>query len=118
MKKSLISATLLIGMIASAMVFSSFTTSKESEEILTTQISVQDGWTKVGRYKGYKEGDSRPKLFTIWEKKSMCGSYYWTVDNNEDADPDKAYKSGQLRQNSEKQWYAAFGGDIYIIKGF
>ena len=119
MKKVLITATLLIGMMASAMVFSSFTTPKLQNEALTSQVNAQEDWKMVGEYKGYKDGDSRPTFFKIWEKQGMCGAYYWVIDNGY-ANPDKASVgySGQLRQNREKQWYASWKGDIYIIKGF
>lgn len=119
MKKVLISATMLIGMMASAMVFSSFTTSREDAEVLNTQISVQGDWREVGRYKGYN--GTKVREFVIWEKAGMCGAYYWMTGSHVYKNPDEASGtkySGQLRQNSEKQWYAAFDGDIYIIKGF
>ena len=121
MKKLLISATLLIGMMASAMVFSSFTTPKEQDETFTSQVNVQDGWKEVGRYTGYCEENGATKKFIIWEKSGMCGAYYWVIlSTNGVQDPDQAVSgnTGQLRQNSEKKWYAAYDSKIYIIKGF
>ena len=122
MKKVLISATMLIGMMASAMVFSSFTMPKENVNVLMSQNSVPNGWKEVGRYKGYRNGDDKDYLtFIIWEKPDMCGAYYWTTGPNASEGPDGPIHkkcTGQLRQNSVKQWYAAYNGDIYIIKGF
>jgi len=118
MKKSLISATLLIGMIASAM---AFTTSKENAEVLDTQISAQDDWREVGRYTGYDaNGKKSTYEFIVWEKQGMCGAYYWTYMNQGWVyNPDNANRtgrsSGQLRQNSEKKWYASLNGTQYFI---
>ncbi|MBR1800421.1 MAG: hypothetical protein IJ767_02855 [Bacteroidaceae bacterium] len=124
MKKVLISATLLIGMVASAVVFSSFTTPKENSEVLDTQISVQGDWREVGRYKGYDaNGRSSSWDFVIWEKEGMCGAYYWTynnlitgVYNPDQVSEDKHQRrGGKLMQNSEKKWYASLDGKQYFI---
>ena len=117
MKKVLISATLLIGMMASAMVFSSFTTPKENVEVLNNQVSAQDDWREVGRYSGYIDGKQTTTRFIIWEKQGMCGSYYWTVcgDIYDRPDNAKSGRTGKLMLDGKKNWYASLDGIIYYI---
>ena len=110
MKKIMISATLLIGMMASAMVFSSFTTSKENIEVL----NVQGDWRRVGSYYGYDDNGKRSdRDFIIWEKDGMCGAYYWTcyMSGNPDevsSRPGGAVYTGKLMKNSEGKWYTTY----------
>ena len=118
----MISATLLIGMMASVMVFSSFVTPKENAEVLSSQVSAQDDWKEVGRYYGYDANGKRSmQQFIVWEKQGMCGAYYWTymcqgwVYNPDQINGDRSKASGQLRQNSEKKWYASYDGTQYFI---
>lgn len=119
MKKVLISATLLIGMMASVMVFSSFTTSRENVNVLDSKVNVQGDWRRVGTYKGYDASGKAPTYsFTIWEQDGMCGSYYWVYYM--DINPDECFKykkefTGKLMKDSEGRWYAALYGDKYYI---
>lgn len=117
MKKTFISVAMLIGMIASAMAFSSFTEPKKNVEIQTVLNSAQDGWREVGRYEGLCFQNGKFKNFIIWEKQGLCGAYYWTERTNPPKNPDQVL-SGQLRKNSDGKWYAAVNGDIYIIRRF
>ena len=117
MKKILISATLLIGMMASAMVFSSFTTPKENAKVL----NVQGSWRRVASYYGYDDSGKRSEHdFIIWEKDGMCGAYYWTYYLS--GDPDEVSKSlgganytGKLMTNSEGKWYATYAKKKWYI---
>lgn len=115
MKKLFIAASLIIGMIAGAMVLSSFSEPKQGERNESTEITMADGWTRVGVYYGYDmDGDRSYYKFTIWEKEGMCNSYYWVY--NSDKNPDETRSTtGVLRQNSEKKWYAALYGKNYYI---
>ena len=124
MKKLFIAASLIIGMIASAMVLSSFSEPKENETVGCSIVIADNGWREVGVYEGcYDRGDGKEKCdyFIIWEKEGMCGAYYWTIVSNPHEDPDyyrNTGYSGGLRQNSDKQWVVAYEGRLYILKGF
>ncbi len=122
MKKVLITMAVLTGMMAGGMVLSSFTAPKTNDKTVCSQINVNDEWREVGRYYGYdKDGNRSTYKFVIWEKSGMCGAYYWTYANqgwiyNPDNVNDDSWKSsGQLRQNTEKKWYASLDGTIYFI---
>lgn len=122
MKKLFIAASLIIGMIAGAMVLSSFSEPKQEESIDYTDIMMADGWTYVGEYRGFREdhpGDNYYSKFVyVWEKGGMCGAYYWTLAYNHKYDPDEAVKhnhsNGKL-MNSNGKWYFAYDGDRYIV---
>ena len=118
MKKVLISATLLIGMMASAMVFSSFTTPKENVKVLTSQTNLrEEGWRRVGIYIGKTDNGGESVRFSVWEKEGMCGAYYWTTNESTEKNPDEAFKkyTGKLMLSSDKKWYAAYNGKKYYI---
>ena len=121
MKKVLFTMVMLTSMVAGTMVFSSFTASKTNDETVCSQISMNDGWRNVGEYYGYdRNGHRSTYTFIIWEKEGVCGSFYWTYTGYS-GDPDKLKErghsecTGQLRQNSEKKWYAAYNGTNYFI---
>lgn len=121
MKKLLIAASLLIGMIAGAMVLSSFSEPKEMDYKTCTEITMTDGWTYVGEYVGTTR-DGVTHRFKIWEKEGMCNSFYWVaysksyVIQNWSLNPDETnFPSGVLRRNSEGKWYCAYNGDNYYI---
>lgn len=111
-----------IGMMGGAMVFSSFVAPKTNDETVCSQIDVNDGWREVGVYFGRGQYYGHESRFRIWEKDGMCNAYYWVYQNtanDQDKDPDKtSCPKGALRQNSNKEWYAAYDGEIYIIKDF
>lgn len=123
MKKLFIAATLLIGMVAGAMVLSSFSEPKVVEEIACSRTELNDGWRVVGTYVGryYFNGKiSDTCTFVIWEKEGMCNAYYWVVNNDPKKNPDQvdATSTGALRKNSENKWCAAFHYKTYIIEEF
>ncbi len=125
MKKILITMAVLTGMVAGAMVFSSFVAPKTNDETVCSQINSNDGWRRVGEYMGYKVNSRDTKRFIIWEKDGMCNAYYWvewssgTGIHSNEMNPEKTgNETGALRQNSDKEWYAACSGFIYIIKDF
>lgn len=121
MKKLFIAATLLIGMVAGAMVLSSFVAPKANDKTECSQITMNDGWRRVGVYYGYdRDGKQSAFTFMIWQKEGMCGAYYWTYSLDAKYDPDSAWKvnerfTGELRKNSEGKWYAALDGKNYFI---
>jgi len=108
----------LTGMVAGAMVFSSFVVPKTNDETVCSQINANDGWRQVGEYTGYLEGSQTVSLtFVIWEKDGLCNAYYWVIKNSQrNKNPDETdCETGALRKNREGQWYAAFRGQIYFI---
>lgn len=123
MKKLFIAASLLIGMIAGAMVLSSFSEPKEEGNKDCMGICVKDdGWRRVGSYEGKTEDGNNKLLFVIWEKEGMCNSYYWTTGSSyssENPDWHIEHKmggaTGALRQNRDGYWYAAYQGKNYFI---
>jgi len=126
MKKIIITTITLITILCGALVFSSFTTMRESLNVTNVKSS-DNGWRKVGKYRGYPEGSSNPNnysLFMIWEKEGTCGSYYWVYNDTSNGwdtkNPDEVTytPTGALRKNSHNQWYAAVNGTIYILKDF
>lgn len=110
---------LLLGMIAAAMTLSSFCDVKNSEYVENT---ISGNWRYVGQYKGCCECNKAYPCITIyvWEMDGLCGSYYWTSDNNGwRYNPDEAVgkplvSSGKLMSRDGK-WYAAYNGDNYYI---
>ena len=122
MKKILITMAVLTGMVAGAMVFSSFTAPKNNDETVCSQISMNDGWRRVGKYTG-KSDDGQYLKFTIWEKEGSCNAYYWVVDCQGvngvllgESNPDETRcDTGAVRKNSEGRWYCAYGGRNYFI---
>lgn len=118
MKKLFIAASLLIGMIAGAMVLSSFSEPKENDNNACMEITMADGWTRVGQYQGVSK-DNKTHEFVIWEKEGMCNSYYWVDRHNQGyKNPDEVTSDtgkGVLRKNSEGKWYAAYIGVQYFI---
>lgn len=122
-KKIFVTAALFIGMIAGAMVFSSFDTPKQKVSKEFSSITKGDGWNMVGSYFGYdREGNKSSFPFVIWEKAGMCNAYYWTYDHYTcgPIDPDrvksiKIEDTGALRKNSEGKWYAAHQGTNWFI---
>lgn len=119
MKKVLITMAVLTGMMAGAMVFSSFAAPETNEEAVCSQISANDEWTYIGSYYGYnRDGDKSEYQFCIWEKKNACNAYYWVYaapSYNPDQAASQGSKNGVLRQNSEKKWYCALNGTNYFI---
>lgn len=119
MKKLFIAASLIIGMVASAMVLSSFSEPKEMKNDSCTEITMADGWTKVGDYRGKTRDERKSAQFRIWEKEGMCNQYYWVLyDGSENGyeNPDETQSSsGVLRQNRDGEWYAAYYGENYYI---
>lgn len=121
MKKLFIAASLLIGMIAGATVLSSFSEPQREIRKEKEQITMNEGWTKIGVYKG--EGPRRNETFVIWQKEGMCNSYYWVnvpySSNYRDCyytNPDEACSTtGVLMKDRDDNWYAALYGDKYII---
>jgi len=111
----MITLAVLTGMVAGAMVFSSFAAPTTNDEIVCSQISANDEWTYIGSYHGYdRNGKESVYQFKIWEKKNACNAYYWVYgcsSNPDETDCD----NGVLRQNSEKKWYAAHDGNNYFI---
>ena len=117
MKKLFIAASLIIGMIAGAMVLSSFSEPKQDGKNESTEITMSDGWTRIGQYTGVTN-DNKTQTFIIWEKEGMCNAYYWTLSSWGSTTPDNVTTPschGVLRQNSEKKWYAAYDGKNYFI---
>lgn len=115
MKKLFIAATLLIVMVASAMVLSSFSEPKEDVKNESVQITMNDGWTEVGEYTGSAR-DGGTVRFVIWEKEGMCNQYYWVLAGVYVKNPDETeYIHGVLRQNRDGEWYAAYNGKNYYI---
>ena len=121
MKKLFIAASLLIGMIAGAMVLSSFSEPKEEINKDCMGICVKDdGWRRVGEYEGKTE-DGKSTTFIIWEKEGMCNAYYWVAyhynaePHRENPDKAPAAATGALRQNRDGYWYAAYQGKNYFI---
>ncbi|MBQ6084382.1 MAG: hypothetical protein IJK92_08555 [Bacteroidales bacterium] len=116
MKKLFIAASLIIGMIAGAMVLSSFSEPKEELNEDCIEITMADDWTYVGDYVG-RTSDDKTQRFRIWEKEGMCNSYYWVSKcDNSRLNPDiTSCTKGVLRQNRDGYWYAAFCGDNYFI---
>ena len=119
MKKLFIAASLIIGMIAGAMVLSSFSEPKENDNNACMEITMADGWTRVGQYQGVSK-DYKSETFIIWEKEGMCNSYYWTSGCYKGADPDWHWDNdpsnvGALRKNRDGEWYAAYDGKNYFI---
>lgn len=121
MKKLFIAASLIIGMIAGAMVLSSF--SEPKQEIKKCEkFSITDGWRKVGTCKGECE-DCTNKIsvtFHIWEKDGMCNAYYWVfpgIIGYDKLNPDEVDSNftGALRQNNDGKWYAMYDGKKYYI---
>ena len=120
MKKLFIAATLLIVMVAGAMVLSSFSEPKENLKNESVQITTNDDWNRIGEYYGYdRDGKRSWYSFVIWQKEGTCGAYYWTYAW--DVDPDymklngDKNRTGELRKNSEGKWYAALDGTNYFI---
>lgn len=119
MKKLLIAASLLIGMIAGAMVLSSFSEPQREIRKEKEQITMNERWTKIGEYKG--KGPSSYETFVIWQKEGMCNSYYWVNVLHDYRDccytnPDEACSTtGVLMKDRDDNWYAALYGDKYII---
>jgi len=120
MKKLFIAASLIIGMIAGAMVLSSFSEPKEELNEDCIEITMADDWTYVGEYVG-RTSDDETHRFKIWEKEGMCNSYYWVAkseyyDNGWINNPDETRcQTGVLRRNNEGRWYCAYRGDNYFI---
>lgn len=120
MKKILITMAVLTGMVAGAMVFSSFATPKTNDETVCSQINSNDGWRKVGTYTGTSD-DGKTRKFHIWEKDGMCNAYYWVCsDQCSEYNPDEIAEhcnapTGTLRKNSEGRWYCALYGTNYFI---
>lgn len=123
MKKLFIAASLIIGMMAGAMVLSSFSEPKEDVNKDCTGICVKDdGWRRVGEYTG-KSSDGAIKKFIIWEKDNMCNAYHWVLAISPvsychiKTDPDNTDPryTGALRQNRDDYWYAAYDGTNYFI---
>lgn len=118
MKKVFITMAVLTSMVAGVMVFSSFMAPKTNDETVCSQINANDEWTYIGSYYGYdKDGKETAFTFRIWERKNACNSYYWVYGDSNNPD-ETDYANGVLRQNSEKKWYAAKGGEIYFIIDF
>ena len=115
MKKLFIAASLIIGMVTSAMVLSSFSEPNEMKNDSCTEITMADGWTKVGVYTGSAR-DGGTLIVVIWEKEGMCNQYYWVVAQAPVKNPDETkYDHGVLRQNRDGEWYAACYGKNYYI---
>lgn len=114
MKKLLIVASMLTGMVAGAMVLSSFSEPKEMKIGTCKEITMADDWTLVGKYYGKDaNGKQSGAMFTIWQKEGMCNQYYWVY--SDDKTPDKTTAAhGVLRQNKEGNWYAANGTNYFI----
>lgn len=115
----------LTGMVAGAMVFSSFVISKGSKTVVTTNYGTSNkDWRTIGIYYGYCDDCYYKRVeLKIWEKEGTCGAYYWVYNdtsNSWDKNPDETSSnySGALRKNSNNQWYASVKGDIYILKDF
>ena len=119
MKKLFIAASLIIGMIAGAMVLSSFSEANNKEDN-KTEITMNDAWKRVGTYTG-ESRDNEEREFVIWEKDGMCNSYYWTTGLYGSYDPDWHWannsdsQTGALRKNRNGEWYAAYAGKNYYI---
>ena len=88
MKKLLISATLIIGMIAGAMVLSSFTQQNKEETVL--EMTSSPVWKGTAYRNGaygkneYIFNDSGNKRITVYPSDNSCGSYYAIVDGDRD----------------------------------
>lgn len=137
MKKILISATLLIGMIASAVVFSSFTTPKENETMNENLNEVGATWRRIGRYKGvYWVTGSRGSVsgwayFTIWANgDNKAENMRWVYDGggeNEYVRPDGKNPSetrcatGYLRYykvGAAYRYYCEYQDYQYVLENF
>lgn len=116
MKKLLIVASMLTGMVAGAMVLSSFSEPKEMKIGTCKEITMADDWTLVGKYYGKDaNGMQSGYMFNIWQKEGMCNQYYWVYGNDTNT-PDKTTAAhGVLRQNKEGKWYVAYNGTNYFI---
>lgn len=85
MKKVLISATLLIGMMAGALVFSSFTKANEQDETTFSQINAQGNekyeevTTVSGVYINIKSGQKKGFSKTLYKGINTCGEYYLQI---------------------------------------
>lgn len=137
MKKILISATLLIGMMASTVLFCSFTTPNENETMNENLNEVGATWRRIGRYKGiYQIMGSRGSeygmaYFTIWANdNNKAENMRWVYDGggeNEYVRPDGKNPSetrcatGYLKSikvGAAYRYYCEYQGYQYVLEKF
>jgi hypothetical protein len=104
MKRVLISATLLIGMIASAMVFSSFTLSQPiaTSSVNSTQEAVYwrgKAYTRIGFWLELK----------VYQSPNTCNDYYAVViDASQVSDKKDAIGEKLVVKNNGKKYYVSW----------
>lgn len=124
MKKILISATLLIVMLASAMVLSSFTLQNTEAVWGTISSPVWRGYAypngAYGRNTHVFDGNSKISI-TVYPSDNSCGSYYavkdgddvhYTVKNN----PTYDYNERDLRLTAHFSHYISVNGRDYFFR--
>lgn len=114
----------LTGMVAGAMVFSSFAVPTHKESTDCSEVTIKDGWREVGVFIGTCKDCYYSQKFRIWETRDACSSYYWVcnysnIDDEEflkNPDETRCYH-GALRQRDGK-WEAVIEGKVYTIRDF